>query len=170
MSSHSDSDVEALRKLIKDESVAMLTTVAPDGSLRSRPMATQAMGEDQVLWFFTRDDSGKVDEVNHDEHVGVAYVNSAQRNYVSLSGRARLVRDRAKIKELWQPMLKAWFPGGVDDPQVALLRVEVQSAEYWDAPSSRMVSLFKMATSAVTGSPPNMGKHGEINLRGGPSG
>lgn len=156
--------LETLRQLVSHEHVAMLTTVAPDGSLRSRPMATQAMDQHHVLWFFTRVDSGKVDEVDRDEHVNVAYANPAKNHYVSISGLGRVVRNPDKIRELWQAPLKAWFPDGPDDPQIALLRVQAYSAEYWDGPSSRMVSLFKMATAALSRREPDMGDHGEVKL------
>src|SRR5688572_11191056 len=118
--------VKKLASLIKDINFAMLTTVCPDGSLRSRPMATQRdagfVGE---LWFFTDQNTAKVYEIENDRHVNVSYADPAKNHYVSVSGRARLVKDRAKAKELWNPFYKSWFPKGLDDPNLALLRVTV---------------------------------------------
>jgi len=83
--------------------------------------------------------------------------------YVSVSGRARLVRDPAKAKELWSPLLKAWFPGGLDDPRLALLRIGVDHAEYWDAKGNQMMVFASLVKAAVTGTPPaHLGKHKKL--------
>lgn len=145
------SDVEKIRDLIKGISFAMLTTVDEDGSLRSRPMQTQEAEFNGELWFFTSASSAKVDEVRSDQRVNLSYSDPDDNRYVSLSGTATLVRDRERIKELWKPALKAWFPGGQDDPEVALLRVKVEKAEYWDSPSSKMVQLAGFLKAIATG-------------------
>ena len=145
------SDVEKLRDLIKGISFAMLTTVDEDGSLRSRPMQTQETEFNGELWFFTSASSPKVDEVQRDQRVNVSYADPDDNRYVSLSGTATLVRDREKIKELWKPVLKAWFPDGLEDPDLALLRVKVEKAEYWDSPSSKMVQLAGFLKAIATG-------------------
>lgn len=148
-------DAETTRKLsalIKDIGVAMLTTVAPDGSLRSRPMAAQGSGlENGEVWFFTSDDSGKISEINSEHEVNLAYSEPKDQRYVSLSGVATVVRNREQARRRWTPALKAWFPGGVDDPHLAMLRVRVHTAEYWDAPSGTMASLIAYAKSKLTG-------------------
>lgn len=141
-----------LASLIKDIGVAMLTTVAPDGALRSRPMATLGSGfENGEVWLFTADDSGKVSEINAEHEVNLAYAEPRDQRYVSLSGVATLVRDPARARRMWNPAVKAWFPRGPEDPHLALLRVRVHAAEYWDAPGGRMASLFAMAKSTLTG-------------------
>ena len=145
------SDVEKIRDLIKGISFAMLTTVDEDGSLRSRPMQTQEAEFNGELWFFTSASSPKVDEVRSDQRVNVSYADPDDNRYVSLSGTASLVRDPAKIKELWKPALKAWFPDGLEDPDLALLRVKVEKAEYWDSPSSKMVQLAGFLKAIATG-------------------
>jgi general stress protein 26 len=148
-------DPETARKLselIKDIGTAMLTTVAPDGGLRSRPMVAHGRGlENGELWFFTADDSGKVSEIESEHEVNLAYSEPKDQRYVSLSGRARLVRDVERARRLWTPELKAWFPAGPDDKHLALLRVRIHSAEYWDAPSGKMASLLAFAKSKLTG-------------------
>ena len=131
-----DEAIAKLAALIKDIRIAMLTTVAEDGSLHSRPMAMQQVEFDGDLWFFTGQDSPKVHEIEHEFHVNVAFADPSAQEYISVSGRARLVQDRSKAEELWNPAFKAWFPQGLDDSQLALLKVEVDHAEYWDAPSS----------------------------------
>lgn len=145
------SELQDLWEKIKDVRVAMLTTTEHDGSLRSRPMYTQQAEFDGDLWFFTADDSGKVAEIRADSDVNLAYAEPKDSRYVSVSGKAELVKDRTKIDELWSPALKAWFKGGKDDPHIALLRVRVSEAEYWDDTQSKMSQLFGMI-KAVTGS------------------
>lgn len=156
--------LKKLGELIKDIKYAMLTTALPDGTLRSRPMATQDESFDGTLWFFTGIDSGKVDEVRADQHVNVSYADPANNRWVSVSGNATVVRDRGTIKEKWSTPVKAWFPDGPDDPNVALLRVAVKEAEYWDTPSSKMVQVVGFVKAMVTGKPYEPGENEKINL------
>ena len=146
-------NVQKLAKLIKGIRVAMLTTVEADGCLRSRPMAMQDSAFDGTLWFFTRIDTAKVHEIERDRHVNLSFANPSDEVYVSVSGKARVVRDPAKAKELWNPINKAWFPQGLDDPNLGLVRVDVEKAEYWDSPSSAVVQLIGFAKAIATGKP-----------------
>lgn len=146
-------DVDKLAKLINGIKFAMLTTAMLDGTLRSRPMATQQVEFDGVLWFFTQYNSGKVDEIRNDQHVNLSYADPSDNRYVSVSGRALVVRDRKKSEELWTEWHRAWFPKGLDDPDLALLRVDVHDAEYWDSPSSKVVQLAGFVKAMVTGKP-----------------
>lgn len=156
--------IEKLGEMIKDIDFSMLTTALPDGTLRSRPMSTQNKNFDGTLWFFTRADSGKVHEIEDDQHVNISYADTSSQTYISVSGKAKLNRDRAKIEELWSAPLKAWFPDGKDDPQLALLEVKVESAEYWDSSSSAMAHLFGFVKSTVTGQSYEPGENEKIEL------
>ena len=98
-------------------------------------------------------DSSKVNEVGREHQVCVAYANPDDQVYVSVSGTAQITRDRQKIEELWSPVYKAWFPQGLEDPNVALLFVDVDKAEYWDAPSGRLVQLAGFVKALATGKP-----------------
>lgn len=153
-----------LGELIHGIKVAMMTTVEPDGSLRSRPMWTHNRDFDGELWFFTREHSPKVDEVEHDHHVNLSYSEPGKDRYVSVSGMARLVLDKEKARELWDPTLKAWFPQGLDDPELALLCVKVHKAEYWDTPNKRMVQLVGFVKSVLTGEQFRPGENEKVNL------
>jgi len=141
-----------LGELIREIDIAMLVTVTGDGALRSRPMATQQIDPGEgTIWFFTSSDSPKSDEILHKQQVNLAYASAEKQSYISVAGRAHLVRDSAKTRELWKPAAKIWFPQGVDDPNLALLRVDVTAAEYWDSPSNKMVQLYGLAKSLITG-------------------
>lgn len=156
--------LKKLNELIKDVRIAMLTTAETDGTLRSRPMGTQQVEFDGDLWFFTYASAGKVQEVQHDEHVNVSYANPDDQVYVSVSGSARLVRDRQKMEELWNPILKAWFPQGLDEPDIALLKVEVEQAEYWDSPNGTMVQLVGFVKALLTGRQADAGENEKLSL------
>jgi general stress protein 26 len=158
-------DIEQVAELIRGLRVAMLTTVGGDGELHSRPMATQDADFDGTLWFFTAADSEKTAELERDARVNVAYASDEKGRYVSLSGAARLVRDQQKMRELWKPVLKAWFPGGLEDPELALLEITVTAGEYWDAPSSRLVRLAGMVAGALTGKGMPGAEHGHLDAQ-----
>lgn len=145
--------ISKIGDLIKDIRVAMLTTREHDGALRSRPMATQTVKFDGTLWFFTPIHSGKTEELEEDQHVNVSYADPRANRYISVTGRGRVFKDRARAEELWTPLMKAWFPKGLDDPELGLLRIEVDRAEYWDAPSAKVVVLAGLAKSLLFGKP-----------------
>jgi general stress protein 26 len=151
-----------LGELIKDIRVAMLTTVDDDGSLRSRPMAAQQVEFDGTLWFFTWADAHKQDELQRHSQVNVSFADPERQYYVSVSGAATLVCERQKMEELWSPWFRTWFPRGLDEPNLALLQVRVDKAEYWDAPSSTMVQLFGVVKATLTGRPPQSGEHAKL--------
>ena len=166
---HNHRDHEGAQKLyslIKDVKICMMTTVEPDGSLHSRPMYNQDADEGGDLWFFTKLHSPKVTEISKDGQVNLGYSNPTKQDYVSIAGRAEIVRDRAKIKEKWSTGLKAWFPDGPDDPDIALIRVHPEHGEYWDSPSSTLLHIYGVAKATVTGSSPTeMTDQRKVNLR-----
>ena len=156
-------DAAKLWDLIKSIEYAMLVTEDGD-HLSSRPMAVSQTEFDGKLWFFTRASSHKVTEVEQDQRVNLAYAHPGKQDYVSVSGRARLNRDRSAIDQHWSEPLRTWFPKGKDDPDIALLEVTVQQAEYWDAPSSTMLHAYGYVKAALTGKSPTPGGHGTVTL------
>lgn len=156
--------IEKVRELIKGINFAMMTTAREDGTLHSRPMATQRFEFDGNLWFFTGRASTKVKEIKADQHVNLSYADPDGNRYLSIAGRASIVRDRAKAKELWNPFYRTWFPKGLDDPNLALMKVKVESAEVWDSPSSMMVHLYGIVKATLTGKRPKVGDHRKIDL------
>ena len=157
-----DEGKKKIGELIKDVRICMLTTAGPDGSFDSRPMATQETEFDGTVWFLTRQESGKVQEIANDAHVSLIYSNLSNHSYVSAKGRAQVSQDKAKIHELWNPMFKAWFPEGEDDPSVAVLKVEIEEAQYWEASSSKLVFGLKYLARAVTGGKVDVGETGKV--------
>ena len=160
-----DQGIEKIKELIEGIEFAMLTTADLDGTLRSRPMAAQKTEFNGDLWFFTGADSPKIHEIEHDQHVNVSFASPKDQHYVSLSGRAQIVRDREKIKELWDPSLKAWFPEGPEDPNVVLLKVNVEKGEYWDSPSSVVAHVVGMAKAIATGTSYQPGENEKVDMK-----
>jgi general stress protein 26 len=157
-------NIKKLGELIKDVKFAMLSTVEGDGSLRSRSMASQQVEFDGDLWFFTGASSHKVHDIENNPQVNVAFSDPNDQNYVSMSGRATLVRDQQKAEDLWNVFYRSWFPKGLDDPDLALLRIEVAGAEYWDSPSSAVVHVYGLAKARLTGTPLSSGDKEKLNL------
>jgi general stress protein 26 len=163
MSEQRTKAIEQLKELLEGIDFTMFTTIA-NGKLHSRPMSTQEMDENGDLWFFTQDDSRKIEEIKADNRINAAYSDPDGNTFVSVFGRAEVVKDRAKIEELWSPIYKAWFPEGLDDPHVCLLRVHVEDAEYWDAPNSKIVQIAGFVKALVTGTEADMGDHGTVKV------
>ena len=145
-----------LSTLIEANPVTMLTTQDSEGHLVSRPMSVLAMDAQGALWFFTDLRSTKVEQLRS---VNLAFADRGHASYVSLSGRGEIDTDRARIQQWWTPYAKPWFPDGPDSPSLALLKFVPASAEYWDAPGSRMVRLLAMVASSVAGKPMGLGEH-----------
>ena len=158
-------DLSHLKEMIEDIKFCMLTTADDDGTLRSRPLQTAAVDDDGTLWFFTSQSSVKVSEAQADGgRVNVSYASPAKTDFVSVSGRATLVRDREKMRALYTKWIDVFFPKGLDDPNLALLRVEVEKAEYWDSPATAIGRLYALAKGLVTENPDAVGENKKITL------
>lgn len=156
-----------LRELLEEFDVAMLATRTGAGQLRARPMALAEVEPDGTLWFLTDRHSAKVDEIERDVQVLVTMQSKAK--FISLSGTASPVEDRARVARLWKLEWQAWFPGGKDDPNLVLLRVAGDAGEYWDnSGTSGAKYLVEVGKALLTGSRPDVGGdagvHGKVDL------
>ena len=159
-------DLNQLREMIKDIDFCMLTTIDENGDLHSRPMSSNGqIDTNGDLWFFTSSSSHKVSEVANSPKVNVSFADPENQKYISTSGTAELTRDRRKIEELWKPEFKIWFPKGKDDPEIALLRVGLEKAEYWDSSSSTVGYVLSFVSSLITGKQPDLGENKKVNLK-----
>ncbi len=140
--------VAKLNELIKGIEFAMLTTIRSNGRLYSCPMATAEVHGDGALWFFSRNQSEKVEAIKSDPRVNLAYSDPGGQRYVSITGNAEPLRDHVRAKELWSPVYEKWFSKGLADPDLILLRIQVRDAEYWDGSVGRMVQLPGFANQA----------------------
>lgn len=156
---------QKLQDLVKAIDIAMLTTVDEDGSLHSRPMSCNGDIESSGdIWFFTYASSHKATEVEQQQQVNVSFADPHKQRYVSMSGSAQLIRDHQKLAEMWRPQLKAWFPKELEEPDIALLKVKVEKAEYWDAPSSFVAHTISLLKAVTTGESASVAENEKLNL------
>ena len=159
-----------LAELMEGIDIAMCTTLGPNGYPVSRPLSTQAAAFDgERVWFFVAADSPKVEEIRAHPKVNLGYVSHAKNTYVSLAGDARVYRDQALIDEMWSDALKAYFPRGRTDPNLALLEVMATSAEYWDGPASTLGKLVRFVIARVTKREEVLGENRIVDLGRGAS-
>ena len=159
-----DSNMKKLADMMKGIKFAMLTTLEEDGSLHSRPMATQEIEFDGDLWFFTKANAPKVWEVGHHRQVNVSFADPEKSKFISASGSATLIRDRAKMQQLWKAPYKVFFPEGLDDPEIALLKITIAKAEYWDSSPTAIGRAFDFAKAYLTKDASKLGDHQEIEV------
>jgi len=154
---------EKLWEMMEDIRVAMLTTKRGE-ELDSRPMHAYIDRDARCIWFITNLDTDKTHEIQEGQPVNLGFVDKDDQNFVSLSGHARVVRDVAKQKELWNPFAEAWLPQGPEAPDVGLIRVDPIHATYWDSPSSRIAKMWEVAKANITQSPPDNDEVRKVNL------
>ncbi len=163
MNNNKKESIEKLNELMKSIKTAMLTTI-DGGVLRSRPMATQEIDEIGFIYFLTGATTHKDEEIKKDNRVNVSYAAPDDNTYVSVSGTGEIYHDQTKIDELWSPFYKAWFPEGKEDPNIRVLKVSIEQAEYWDSPSSTFVQAAGFLKALVTGKQADGGENEKINL------
>jgi general stress protein 26 len=156
--------LDELHDLIDGIEIAMFTTRCDDGSLVSRPMQTQERRVGTDLWFMTSTDTHKVEELQANPEVNLAYFNDRTKEWVSVSGTARCSQDRTLIRELYRKSWKAWLgdeggerDGGPDDPRILLIDVEPHAVTYMKSNTSRVTALFKVVRAIASGAPPDVG-------------
>ena len=156
-----------VREMISGIATAIFTTVDQQGRLRGRPMRTQNPDPDgRTLWFFTRADSPKVAELAQDSRVLLGYADVKSQDYVSIFGRGQVVTDPARKKALWSEGLRSWLPEGPESDAVALIRVEIEGAEYWDGISSSLRYAYGYAQALLSGQPDTSGENAKVRFAG----
>jgi general stress protein 26 len=174
MDSHEQTSTEKklneLYELIDDMEIALMTTRRPDGRLVTRPMATQEQDPLGDLWFVTNIETHKVDELEADPNVCLGYYDDGSKEWVSVSGTARVSQDRTRIRELYAPDWKAWFgdeggarDGGPDDPRLALIVVDAHTVTYMKSKHSKPRVLFELAKGMVTGETAELGREERLS-------
>lgn len=162
MTTETESGSVKVADLAKDVKFAMLTTIDADGELVSRPMAQQAVETDGDLWFFASRDSRKVSHIRANPHVAVTLSSSS--TWVSINGSAEVVEDDALARELWSPGIEAWFPQGPDDDSIVMIKVNGETAEYWDTPGGQVATVLSLVKSKLTGKRYSGGENDKIDL------
>ena len=156
--------IDKIKKIAMDADIALFTTNLSKLPLATRPMGTLDVDDEGNLWFLSKNDSDKNHDISHDNQVQLFYSNKGSAEYLSIYGRAQILTDRTKIEEYWTPLAKAWFKEGKDDPTITLLKVTPEDAYYWDTKENKLITLVKIAFSAVTGSNVDGGIEGKIKV------
>ncbi|HUP40508.1 MAG TPA: pyridoxamine 5'-phosphate oxidase family protein [Vicinamibacterales bacterium] len=156
--------IRQLRKLLKGVPVGMLTTHTGTGESHARPMLVHDIDESGWLWFVTDRHSRKACELSHNPNVTIAFQSIKGNRYISVQGTAVVVRDDVKLKELWNPTMRSWFPAGRRDPEIVLVAMRVSRAEYWLVPRTRLARVAGMVKAMVTGKRQEAGRHGVLDL------
>ena len=160
-----NSELDKLYALIKEIKIAMMTTRRPDGHLESRAMATQKPASGADLWFVTAADTAKLEDIESDPHVNLAFFKEGSWEWISVSGLATISRDRQKIRELYAPDWKMWFAeegdprhGTADDPRMVLIGVDIHAAVFFEVGKPKPVVLYEMVKGWLTGTAPDIGE------------
>ncbi len=156
--------IDKIKEIVKAADIGMFTTALTNFPLNSRPMATQDADDEGNLWFFSEKGSTKNEEIESDNRVQIFYANKSSSEYLSVYGTAEISTNREKIKELWTPIVKAWFPEGDDDPSITIIKVTPVDAYYWDTKNNKLVSLIKIAASVVSGKTMDDGVEGKLTV------
>ncbi len=159
-----DAALEKVRSLLGNFRAAMFTTT--DGrEIHTRPMALLGKASDFYgsLWFFTDRRSHKIDEINRGV-TALLFQNDADSAHLQLNGRATHAPDPEKMKALYTPFVKTWFPGGLDDPNITMIRFDAESGQFWETPGGAIQSLAAFAKALVTGAPAKAGDTGDVSL------
>ena len=158
----SEDQTRKVAELIKGERFAFLTTITMDGRLTSRPMTLQEVEFDGDLWFFAEQSAEWLTHISRSPQVNVGVGSGG--TWVSLTGDAVVVGDVTKKKELWNSGVEAWLPQGPEDPSVVLVKVDGDSAEYWDSPGNRLATAYSFVKAKVTGDQPDTGEKAVVDL------
>jgi general stress protein 26 len=156
--------VDKLISMVKDIKVAIFCTELTKTPLQSRPMSVQDVDDQGNLWFISSSTSNKNFEILKDSQVQLFFANNSSSQYISIYGNATIYKDQEKIDELWSPVIKAWFEDGKNDPRVTVIKVSPSDAYYWDTKDGKIISLLKMAGSAIFGTTSDVGVEGKLNI------
>jgi general stress protein 26 len=159
---HSTEAVKKIKTMIDNIGTCMFYTKAIVGDHNTRPMAVIEVDYNGALWFFANRQSKKVQEIEKDPEVHLAFAHPGKDSYLDIRGRASIETDRKSIEEKWNPIIKAWFPEGKTDPELCLIKVKTDEAHYWDTDSTKMVEMLKVVTSVVSGKQLAEGVHGDL--------
>jgi len=156
--------IEKYKEIVSHNPICMFLTRPEKNPMPSRPMATQKVCDQGNFWFLSSRSSMKNEDIAKNPDVQLIFSNPSDSEFLSVSGKASVVNDEAKKKELWGPLTKAWFPDGVEDPDLTVIKVSPDEGHYWDTKNGKIISMLKIVAAAVTGHPADAGVHGNVKL------
>ncbi len=156
--------VEKLKELIDHNSICLFSTDLKNLPISTRPMAVQKVDDEGNLWMLSAKDSDKNKQIAENPHVQLFFAKTSDSEFLSVYGNAFIYFDKVLIDELWNPMAKAWFTEGKDDPRISVIKVEPLQSYYWDTRNGKMISMLKIIGSAIAGQKPNEGVEGKLKV------
>ena len=155
---------DKFRELATTVNICMFTTIDNEQNIMSRPMWTADIDEEGNAWFFTNEFSEKIHEVSKDNIINLIYAHPGKNIYVNVKGTCTVIIDRKKMEELWKPSMKTWFPEGLDDAKICLLKVTTENAYYWNTSSSKMSLFFQSIKAIAKGEKYKEEESGKLDL------
>lgn len=153
-----------LKELVEDIQICMFASADTKDDKYGRPMYTMQVDDEGTIWFFTKENKKITADAKQNDKVVLYYAHPGKNSYLTIKGMSEAVKDRKKMQELYSPAIKGWFPKGLDEPDIILLKVTPEQAHYWDAEHVKVVVLFSMLKAAITGEQSDMGKTGDLKL------
>ncbi|MEO5585910.1 MAG: pyridoxamine 5'-phosphate oxidase family protein [Flavobacteriales bacterium] len=161
---HDEDAIAKFKELVKHSSICHFLTSLDKRPIPSRPMSAQQVDDEGNFWFLSSLSSLKDQEVMTDPYVQLLFANQGDAEFLSVFGTATIVMDMAKKRELWSELAKAWFPNGVEDPDLTVLKVKPMESYYWGTKNGKMITLLKMAASAIIGKRSQSSVEGKISI------
>ncbi|MEI6948445.1 pyridoxamine 5'-phosphate oxidase family protein [Paraflavisolibacter sp. H34] len=161
---HEQEAIEKFQDLVSKVTICMFTTLDDFGKVMSRPMWTVNVDDEGNAWFFTNEFSEKIQEVSKDNLVNLIYAHPAKNIYVNVRGTCTVILDKSRMESLWKPSMKEWFPNGLEDPKICLVKVNTEEAFYWNTHSSKMALFFQMVKSLGKGGKYKEDETGKLDL------
>jgi general stress protein 26 len=144
--------ITVIREIVEHADTCFFcTSSSSSDSTGVRPMSVRKIDEQGDLWFLSATDSHKNHDIAADPTVTLYFQSSPHSGFLQLTGRGHISRDPEKIRELWNPMIKTWFTGGVEDPRITVIRVTPRDGYYWDTKHGGAIAAMKMVVGAVIG-------------------
>ncbi len=159
-----DDALKQLKELINAADICIFATNLSQRPIPARPMSTQEVDKKGNIWFMSKQSSDKNYDIQQDDNVQLFYSNKGSSEYLSVYGKAAILREREKAKEMWSPLLKTWFTEGVEDPELTIIKVTPADVYYWDTKNNKTIALLKMIAGAVTGKEMDDSVQGKINI------
>jgi len=156
--------IEKLQELVKKARVCMFCTKVNEMPFETRPMSIQDVDEEGNIWFFSGESSNKNLQIEEDNHVQLVYSNKGDNEFLTVYGIAEIIKDTAKAEELWEPIVKAWFKDGVDDPNLTIIKVKPQDVYYWDTQHGKVTAMVKIAIAAMSNKVMDDGVEGKLKV------
>ncbi|GAB3423029.1 pyridoxamine 5'-phosphate oxidase family protein [Niabella aquatica] len=162
---HNHEAIGKLKEMIDKIDVGMLCSFTSQGDYpHAIPMSRQEVDEEGNIWFLFSSESETYHNLQNNKKVSLLYAHVGNYNFLSINGTAEISQDQARIDKYWNKMIGAWFEKGKEDPRIRVLKVIPAEAYYWDNKSNKLVTIMKVAASAITGQQLDIGREGELNL------